>query len=154
MSDATIVRATSQEMENLTADLLDDLFSGRILPPVVDPVAVSRRVTEAMLNADTPEEAMAAGATVGFDELAGVPVEVRDLVFLQSTLQGDIKVFAVIDAWRSDEAVDCTIVTSAQQVMRTLVVWKAKGWLPATFKVSKSDNRTAAGYVPYVIEAV
>lgn len=136
-------------------DLLLDVLAGKVEPPAVDPVSLNDRITRAMLEAETPEEALAAGATVSFEDgLMGVPIEVRDVWFRPSSLKGDVPVFALIEGYRLDEGAEVTITCSALQVMRTLGVWKVRGWLPATFRVLKQDNPTAAGYTPYTIEAV
>ena len=105
-----------------------------------------------MLEAETPEQALAAGATVSFEDgLMGVPVEVRDLFFRRSALAGDSPVFCLIDGYRLDEGAELTITCSAMQVMRTLGVYKVKGWLPATFVVERSETPTSGGFNPYTI---
>jgi len=63
-------------------------------------------------------------------------------------------VFALIEGYRLDEGTEVTVTCSALQVMRTLGVWKVRGWLPAAFRVTKSENPTAAGFTPYTIEAI
>ena len=143
----------AQSLEGASAELLNDLFAGRVLPPPVDPVEVNARITEQMLAAETPEEALRAGATIGFDELMGVPVEVRGFYFRPSTLKGDVRVYMLVDGYRLDEGEPCIITTSAVQVMRTLAVWGAKGWLPATFIVDKADTPTQDGFTPFTIRA-
>lgn len=135
--------------------MLLDILTGKIEPPPVDPAALNDRITRAMLAAETPEEALQAGATVSFEDgLMGVPLEVRDVVYRKSTLAGDTPTFALIDAYRLDEGVELIVTCSAAQVQRTLGVWKVRGWLPATFVVEKQDNPTAGGFTPYTIKAV
>lgn len=134
--------------------LLLDILSGKVEPPAVDPVAITARITEAMLAAGTPEEALAAGATLSFEDgLLGKPVEIRDLVFRKSTLKGDVPVYALIDGYDPADGVDLIVTCSAAQVLRTLGVWKVKGWLPAVFIVDKAENKTADGFTPYTIKA-
>ena len=133
-------------------DTLLDIIAGRIEPPPVDVAALNERITRAMMEAETPAEAAAAGATLSFEDgLLDVPVEVRDIAFRPSSIKGETPVFLIIDGYRLDEGLPCTITCSAAQVMRTLAVWKAKGWLPATFKVSRQEQATAAGFNPYTI---
>lgn len=141
--------ATSEE-----GRLLLDILAGTIEPPAVDPAALNARITRAMLEAETPEQALAAGATVSFEDgLMGRPIEVRDLVFRKSTLKGEVPVFALIDGYDMTEGTELTITCSAAQVLRTLGVWKVKGWLPATFVVDKAESKTSEGFTPYTIKA-
>lgn len=145
-------KPSAELAEVVDADTLLAILDGTLKPPPVDPRMLNERITRAMLDAESPAEAAAAGATVSFEDgLLGVPVEVRDVAFLPSTIEGDTPVFMLIDGYRLDEAVPCAITCSAQQVMRMLAVWKAKGWLPATFKVEKASTQTAAGFTPYTI---
>lgn len=135
--------------------MLLDVLTGKIEPPPIDPAILNDRITRAMLEAETPEEALQAGATVSFEDgLLGVPLEVRDVVYRKSALKGDVPTYALIDGYRLDEGVEVIVTCSAVQVQRTLGVWKVKGWLPATFRVTKADNPTGEGFTPYRIEAV
>lgn len=135
--------------------VLLDILTGKIDPPPIDPAILNDRITKAMLEAETPEEALKAGATVSFEDgLLGVPVEVRDVVYRKSALAGDVPTYALIDGYRLDEGEDVIITCSAAQVQRTLGVWKVRGWLPATFVVKKADNPTGQGFTPYTITTV
>lgn len=134
--------------------MLLDILTGKIEPPPIDPAMLNDRITRAMLEAATPEEALQAGATVSFEDgLLGKPIEVRDIVYRKSALQGDSPTYALIDGYDLSEGVELIITCSAAQVQRTLGVWKVKGWLPATFVVEKADNPTAGGFTPYTIKA-
>lgn len=152
MTDLDTTEGTIAETD--AGNLLLAILSGEVEPPQVDPVAITARITEAMLAAATPEEALAAGATVSFEDgLLGKPVEVRDLVFRKSTLKGDVPVYALIDAYDPAEGTDLIVTCSAAQVLRTLGVWKVKGWLPSVFVVDKAETKTADGFTPYTIRA-
>lgn len=132
-----------------------DVLEGKIEPMPVDPAEFNARITRAMLEAETPEEALAAGATVSFEDgLLGVPIEVRSIALRPSSLKGSLPVFGIIDGYRLDEGLACTITCSAVQVLRTICVWQVKGWLPQTFIIEQQDNPTAAGFTPYTIRAV
>lgn len=142
------------ELAGKESQLLLDIFAGRVEPPPIDTGKLNERITEAMLRAETPEEALKAGATLSFEDgLMGVPVEVRDIMFRPSTLAGEVKVYGLIDGYRMDEAEDVIITCSALQVLRTLGVWKLKKWLPATFVVERAENKTGEGFTPYTIRA-
>lgn len=134
------------------ADQLLEILSGAVEPPPVDQAALNERITRAMLAAETPQEAALAGATVAWEDLLGVPIEVRDIAFRKSTVQGEgLPVFLIVDGYRLDEGLACTITCGAAMVVRTLAVWKAKGWLPQTFRVDKAETPTAGGFFPYTI---
>lgn len=148
-SSAEVVLAASPD-----GQVLLDILTGKVEPPPVDVAALNERITLAMLQAQTPEEALAAGATVSFDDgLLGKPIEIRDFVFRPSTLAGDTPVFALIDGYDMGEGQELTITCSAAQVLRTLGVWKVKGWLPSVFIVEKAESKTADGFTPYTIRA-
>lgn len=153
MEGTALEKTPKAELTQAGLDLLD-VLEGKAQPAPVDPAALNVRITKQMLEATTPEEALNAGKTYSFEDgLFGVPVEVRDVWLRPSSLKGDSPVFALIDGYRLDEGEELIITCSAMQVMRTLCVYKVKGWLPTTFKVNKQENATAAGFTPYTIEA-
>lgn len=142
------------ELDTKQSEFLLDIFAGRVEPPPIDTAALNERITKAMLEAETPEEALRAGATYAFEDgLMGVPVEVRDIAFRPSTLAGDVKVYGLIDAYNLATGEDVIVTCSALQVLRTIAVYKLKGWLPAAFIVERSESKTAEGFTPYTIRA-
>ena len=148
--------STGTELDRPAAhQQLLDVLEGKLEPLPVDPAEFNARITRAMLEAETPEEALLAGATVSFEDgLLGVPIEVRGIALRPSSLKGSLPVFGIIDGYRLDEGVECTITCSAVQVLRTLCVWQVKGWLPSTFIVEQQETPTSAGFTPYTIRAV
>lgn len=152
MESATLDRLASGTLEE-RSQFLVGILDGSIVPPPVDGAKINARITEQMLKAETPEEALKAGATASFEDgLLGVPLEVRDLIFRKSTLEGDIPVYALIDATRLDTGDDLIVTCSAGQVLRTLGTFKVRDWLPTAFVVRKAENKTAGGYTQYVID--
>src|SRR5262245_59302930 len=76
--------------------------------PEVDAAAISARILEEMLRAETPEQLNDVGATTPLETLLGVPLEVREVMPRPSRLDtaSGLVGFVVAAATRLDDGTD------------------------------------------------
>lgn len=108
---------------------------------------VSMGIIERLMRADSVEALLAPQGTTQAKEILGQPIVIRDVKFLESTIEGDgPPVYAVLDCMVDGEptAVTC----GARTVMAQALKAKSAGWLPMECVIEQSPQRTKSGYYP------
>lgn len=122
--------------------------------PQIDSDAISARILEQMLRAETPEQLNNVGGTTPMEELEGVPLEVNEVMARQSRLAGEgLAGFLVVSATRLDDGSAVIFTTSAYNVAMRIAIAADKGFVPGyKLKVRRSEQETERGFYPYVVE--
>lgn len=125
--------------------------------PEMDGEAISARIFQEMLKAETPEQLNAVGSTTPLETLLGVPLEVREVAPRPAQLDtaGGLVGYVVAAATRLDNGEDVIFSTSAYNVAMRLAIAADKGFVPGyRFKVVKSEKPTEQGFYPLLVQNV
>lgn len=110
------------------------------------------QILERYLNATTPAELLAEGATVSAEEVLGENLTIKEVKFNQSTTKNGPPIYAVIDATIGDR--DVVITCGSLNVMTQVYKAKESGWLPMSdVCITQLPVPTAQGFYPMYLSA-
>lgn len=145
MSDELVTIPAPGSLDELQAILLDELE-----PPEVssDPEAITREILTQILNAETDEDMLAIGKATPWQELLGLPVEIRSFKWLHSRYDQGAKVFFVVTATRGDTGEAVVLTTSGQNVLAQLINLARRERFPSWWKLVEAEKETKNGHKP------
>lgn len=151
MADEVVTIPAPGSLEELEAILMDELE-----PPEVssDPEAISREIMLQILRAETDEDMLAIGSATSWQELLGIPVELRKFHWLPSRYDQGAKVFFVVTGTRLDTGENVVLTTSGQNVLAQLINLQRRDRFPSVWRLVESEKETARGFKPLWLEKV
>jgi len=151
MPESVITIPEPGSLDELQAILLDELE-----PPEIstDPEAISREIMLQILTAETDEDMLAVGKATSWQELLGVPVELRKFRWLPSRYDQGAKVFFVVTGIRLDNGENVVLTTSGQNVLAQLINLERRKRFPSVWRLVESEKETSRGFKPLWLEPV
>lgn len=151
MAEDLVTIPAPGSLEELEAILMDELE-----PPEVstDPEAISREIMQQILKAETDEDMLAIGQATSWQELMGIPVELRKFHWLPSRYDQGAKVFFVVTGTRLDNGENVVLTTSGLNVLAQLVNLQRRGRFPSVWKLVQAERETQRGFKPLWLEPV
>ena len=151
MAEQVVTIPAPGSLDELEAILMDELE-----PPEVstDPEAISREIMQQILKAETDEDMLAVGRATSWQELLGIPVELRKFHWMPSRYDQGAKVFFVVTGTRLDSGEDVVLTTSGQNVLAQLINLQRRNRFPSNWRLVESEKETARGFRPLWLEPV
>lgn len=117
---------------------------------VTDPQEIARQIVAQLLVATSDEELENFGSTLSWSEIKGVPVEIRNFKWMESTFEGDgPPVYVVVQGTRLDTGDPVTLTNGSMNVMAALANMAERGTLTGAVRLlTEADKATKAGFRP------
>jgi hypothetical protein len=131
-------------------DLFDEcLRTGKRVELLDDPETIQRQIIEQLLSAATDED-LEPVEPIGWRELEGVPIEVRNFQWRPSEFdeEGSSSVFVVVFGTRLDNGDPVALTTGARNVLAQLSNLARRGRFPVIRSIRESEKATKRGYHP------
>ena len=151
MAEEIVTVPAPGSLEELEAILMDELE-----PPEVstDPEAISREILTQILQAETDDDMLSVGSATSWQELLGVPVEIRGFRWLPSRYDQGAKVFFVVTGTRLDTGEAVVLTTSGQNVLGMLINLQRRKRFPSVWRLVEAEKETSRGFKPLWLEPV
>lgn len=117
-----------------------------------DPEETTRSILARIMSASTPEEILKANRVLHAQEVLGVPIEIFDVKWQRSAIEGGSTVYAVVDMRTLQEEQHATMTVGGRNVMMQLLNMKHRGFMPFRAVIQQSQKPTEAGYHPLWLE--
>lgn len=145
MAEAEVLPAIRGDLNELHGILMDELE-----PPEVstDPEAIQREIMEQIWNATSDEELLLVGKATPWQDLLGVPVEIRGFRWSKSQYDQGAKVFFVVQAIRLDNGEPVVLTTGGKNVIMALANIAKRDAFPFVGALQEAEKPTAAGFKP------
>jgi hypothetical protein len=146
-SQELVVRSSS-DLSSL--DEFDDcLRTGKRVELLDDPETIQRGIIEQLLAAASDED-LEPVEPVGWRDLEGVPVEIRNFQWRPSEFdeEGSSSVFVVVFGTRLDDGSAVALTTGARNVLAQLSNLARRNRLPIVRAIRASEKPTKRGYHP------
>lgn len=130
-----------------------DAIRGNLVVKVEDPAEVSRRMMEAIFDAEDVDSILGRAIAIHAQDVIGRAFTLSGMRFMKSRFNEGLPVFAVMDAVFLDDGSTGSITCSARNVCaQAAMLWKMDA-LPRDVKIMRTENPTADGYFPLFLEA-
>jgi len=151
MAEELVTIPEPGSLDELQAILLDELE-----PPEVstDPEAISREIMLQILSAETDEDMLSVGQATSWQELLGIPIELRKFRWLPSRYDQGAKVFFVVTGVRLDNGENVVLTTSGQNVLAQLINLERRKRFPSVWRLIEAEKETSRGFKPLWLEKV
>lgn len=158
MAKATTDVAVLQDSDSANLERFKEaLLTGSVESSVVqDPQELARQIVAQLLAATSDAELEQFGNAVSWSDLQGVPVEIRNFKWLESTFEGDgPPVYVVVTGTRLDNGDPVTLTNGSMNVMAALANMAERGTLVGAVRVLvEADKATRAGFKPLWLRSV
>lgn len=142
------------ELERQDANEALELLAGRTPLPEVSAEDMSEAIMARILSSDSLEDIFREDGSTATRDLVGVPLEVRDCVVRESSLEGKQGVYMLLDAYRLDEGVPVLVNTGSPKVMAQVMRCKQRGFLPIQVQVVEVAAAKPGQSAPLGLKAI
>lgn len=147
-SQALVRLRSSTDLAAIT-ELEDALLTGELSSEVLsDPVEQQRQIIAQLLNAESDDELENFGNAVGWRELMGVPIEIRNFRWLPSQYDEGPAVFMVVQGTRLDTGEQVVLTVGGANVMAQLANLAKRGRLVGAVRELTEGSKTRQGFTP------
>ena len=116
---------------------------------IEDPQQVATAIIERILDSEDADEVFQGQQAIGGRDALGRPFTLNGVRWHRSRYEeGQVPVFAVLDASFLDDGTRVALTTGALNVMAQAYQLKRLGALPCDVKIEEAANETAAGFRP------
>lgn len=147
MSEEMDVQDAGQPMrvEVLPTELVE-YIRDHIVDVEQEPDEARRQIMQRIASAESIEDLLTEGETLGARDLLGRPLEMFDVRWQPSDYEGGVGYYAVVDCADLASGDKHTFTTGADKLCGKLAVAASQGWLPFRAQIVESERTTRAGY--------
>src|SRR5215469_143188 len=102
----------------------------------------------------TDEDMLSVGQATSWQELLGIPIELRKFRWLPSRYDQGAKVFFVVTGVRLDNGENVVLTTSGQNVLAQLINLERRKRFPSVWRLIEAEKETSRGFKPLWLEKV
>lgn len=151
MSESTAIALRSSTDLAQIAELEEILLGNAEVPAdvVEDPEVVAREIVARILAAESDAELEQFGGAIGWRDLEGVPIRIKNFRWRPSTFEQGAPVFFVVQGFRLDTGEAVVLTTGSLNVLAQLANMAKRGTLVDAVRcLVQSEKPTKAGYHP------